>query len=160
MTESLTDQEILNIEECAKGCAAGRLSDWPEILSGLKKLGIDTGNPKNVGSQEKQNYCILAVEIIRLRSGGFTAEEIHNICHSLKATVPIEEFCNGCAKEQRKLYGKSPDADDAARWRFVNKWLRRAGDFVWVIEVPAIYGEALYMSIDNAVAAMIKQTQH
>jgi hypothetical protein len=53
----------------------------------------------------------------RLKRGGFTAAEVHDICHNLPGTVPAGEFAAGCAAEQRKLYGCAPDADDVARLR-------------------------------------------
>lgn len=47
----------------------------------------------------------------RLLRGEFTAEEIHSVCHNLHGTVSARQFANGCAAEQRKLYGCAPDAD-------------------------------------------------
>lgn len=47
-------------------------------------------------------------EIVRLKEGNFTKEEIHNICHNLHGTVGPEEFADGCRKEMEKLYGFCP----------------------------------------------------
>src|SRR3990167_2557637 len=63
----------------------------------------------------------LKEELLRLRSGKWTPEEIHSLCHNLPQTVPVCEFAAGCAAEQRKIYGAAPDAEDAARWRYVRK---------------------------------------
>lgn len=53
----------------------------------------------------------LDAEIARLKAGKFTAEEIHGICHNLHDTVDARGFADGCAAEQRKLYGCALDAD-------------------------------------------------
>jgi len=38
----------------------------------------------------------------------------HNLCHDLHGKVGPREFADGCAAEQRKLYGCAPDADRVA----------------------------------------------
>ena len=55
-----------------------------------------------------------AVVIRRLIAGTVPKEEIHDICHNLHNCVGVEEFAEGCAKEQRKLYGSAPHADKLA----------------------------------------------
>ena len=52
-----------------------------------------------------------AAVIRRLIAGTVPKEEIHDICHNLHTCVGVEEFAEGCAKEQRKLYGTAPHAD-------------------------------------------------
>lgn len=55
---------------------------------------------------------VRAAEVIaRLKAGQFTADEIHEICHNLHGTVSAQAFADGCAAEQRKLYGYAPDRD-------------------------------------------------
>lgn len=56
-------------------------------------------------------------EYHRLRAGKFTAEEIYNMCHNLPLVVGSREFANGCAREQRTIYGCAPDADEVERLR-------------------------------------------
>jgi hypothetical protein len=53
----------------------------------------------------------------RLKSGRFTKDEIHDICHNLHGTVSAQDFADGCAEEQRRLYGCSPDRDELAALR-------------------------------------------
>jgi hypothetical protein len=53
----------------------------------------------------------LVAELARLKSGKFTAEEIHNICHNLHGTVSAEGFEQGCDSEIRKLFGRNPCRD-------------------------------------------------
>lgn len=53
-------------------------------------------------------------EVLRLKEGRFTPEEIHTICHNLHGTVDAEGFADGCAAEQMKLYGCAPDRDRLA----------------------------------------------
>lgn len=55
----------------------------------------------------------LEAENERLRRGDFTKDEIHAICHNLHGTVDAEAFADGCAAEQVKLYGRSPDRQRA-----------------------------------------------
>lgn len=55
--------------------------------------------------------CELRKEVERLKRGDWTPEEVHDICHNLHGKVSAEEFAAGCAAEQRKLYGRAPDAD-------------------------------------------------
>lgn len=56
----------------------------------------------------------LRAEVDRLKRGDWTPEEIHDICHNLHGKVDARAFADGCAAEQRKLYGCAPDADAAA----------------------------------------------
>lgn len=53
----------------------------------------------------RNNWQALIDELRRLRAGDFTAEEIHGFCHKLSDTVPPDEFAEGCAEYQKKLYG-------------------------------------------------------
>lgn len=41
----------------------------------------------------------------------------HDLCHDLHGKVGPREFADGCAAEQRKIYGCAPDADENARLR-------------------------------------------
>lgn len=41
----------------------------------------------------------------------------HDLCHDLHGKVGAEDFARGCAAEQRRLYGRAPDADEVARLR-------------------------------------------
>lgn len=50
-------------------------------------------------------------EVARLKAGQFTADEVHDICHELHNTVDAQGFADGCALEQRRLYGCAPDRD-------------------------------------------------
>lgn len=40
--------------------------------------------------------------------------EQHDLCHNLHGKVDARAFADGCAAEQRKLYGCAPDADEIA----------------------------------------------
>ncbi len=51
----------------------------------------------------------LNAENMRLLSGDFTPEEIHNFCHKLSAVVPRCEFEEGCRNYQDRLYGEVSD---------------------------------------------------
>lgn len=45
------------------------------------------------------------------------AEDIiarHDLCHNMHGQVDARAFADGCAAEQRKLYGCAPDADRVA----------------------------------------------
>lgn len=44
----------------------------------------------------------------------------HDLCHDLHGKVGAEDFSAGCAAEQRRLYGRAPDADEAGRLRVEN----------------------------------------
>jgi hypothetical protein len=59
----------------------------------------------------KQRIADLERENARLLEGKFTKGEIHNICHNLHGTVSLEQFADGCAAEQIKLYGKCERQD-------------------------------------------------
>lgn len=37
----------------------------------------------------------------------------HDLCHNLHGKVDARSFADGCAAEQRKLYGEAPDCDRA-----------------------------------------------
>lgn len=55
-----------------------------------------------------QKIEYLKDEYERLKAGEFTKEEIHNFCHNIEKTVPLEEFAERCRLEMQKLYGKCP----------------------------------------------------
>ena len=64
-------------------------------------LGIQLEDAKRIITAQEQ-------EIIRLKRGEFTSDEIQNFCHNLPETVSVQEFCNGCKQYQQQLYGESP----------------------------------------------------
>lgn len=50
--------------------------------------------------------------------------ETNNICHNLHGQVDAAAFAEGCAEEQRKLYGRAPDADLAEKLLADNRRLK------------------------------------
>lgn len=58
-----------------------------------------------------QAYLNVCADRDRLLRGEFTKEELMDICHNLHGTCSAQEFADGCAAEQRKLYGCAPDRD-------------------------------------------------
>lgn len=80
-------------------------------------IQVGGGEPCKHGvviTQAVCDLCCLEDEIARLKRGEFTAEEIHGICHNFPMTVGARAFADGCAAEQRRLYGCAPDADIVA----------------------------------------------
>lgn len=65
-------------------------------------------------------------EIDRLKTGKFTAEEIHNFCHNLHGTVSLEEFAAGCAAEQKKLYGRAVPVETPPQQTDIRVYVPRA----------------------------------
>ena len=54
-------------------------------------------------------------EVLNLINQIRTLQEVidmNNICHNLHGKVDARAFADGCAAEQRKLYGYAPDADE------------------------------------------------
>lgn len=41
--------------------------------------------------------------------------DAHDLCHNLHGQVDARAFADGCAAEQRKIYGCAPDADEVER---------------------------------------------
>jgi len=57
-------------------------------------------------AEHNHGICVdMNEELVRLKKGDFTKEEIHEFCHKLAETVPREEFEQGCKNYQDKLYG-------------------------------------------------------
>lgn len=79
------------------------------LLDAYKKAHPEV--PDGVWTDASKVSAWAAQELERLRSGKFTAEEIHNFCHNLHGTVSAEQFADGCAAEQIRLYGRAPDRD-------------------------------------------------
>ena len=78
-----------------------------DILSDL-----DDNGKQGLDLSPGDELCREAAAVIRrLIAGTVKKEEIHDICHNLHNCVGVEEFAEGCAKEQRKLYGTAPHAD-------------------------------------------------
>lgn len=59
----------------------------------------------------------LAAERERLQ--GVIAQ--HELCHDLHGKVDARAFADGCAAEQRRLYGCAPDADEACEYRVLKQ---------------------------------------
>ena len=71
-------------------------------------------------------YAEAAAVIRRLIAGTVKREEIHDICHNLHNCVGVEEFAEGCAKEQRKLYGSAPHVDKLREFKaYIDGTLQR-----------------------------------
>jgi len=62
---------------------------------------------------------------------------VNQICHNLHGKVDAIAFAEGCANEQRKLYGQAPDADLVAKLREENRRLR---DTLAAVELAARQG--------------------
>jgi hypothetical protein len=107
----LTEQDIAALQEVVEH----KRQDVRAVTLALQKLGFSRYDCGTIGILV--DLCTLILDNVRLRRGNFSPEEVHNICHNLEITVPVEEFCKGCALEQKKLYGRAPDAEDAAGWR-------------------------------------------
>lgn len=78
---------------------------------------VQTSSPTIAADFLRARMEVEQKDVARLKAGKFTAEEIHEICHSLHGTVDARAFADGCATEQRKLYGCAPDADELAACR-------------------------------------------
>jgi hypothetical protein len=77
--------------ECRRLCEAHRAADW------------------RLQTAATAVAPALLAEVRRLR--GVIAQ--HDLCHDLHGQVNAGDFARGCAAEQRRLYGCSPDADRA-----------------------------------------------
>lgn len=76
------------------------------------------------GCNCNQRIRTLESELARLRC----VIAKHDLCHDLHGKVGAREFADGCAAEQRKLYGCAPDADELAALRAENARLRKLVD--------------------------------
>ena len=54
----------------------------------------------------------------------------HNLCHDMHGKVGACEFAEGCAQEQRKIYGWAPHADNLAKQTFL----------LWIMLAVAVGG--------------------
>lgn len=52
-------------------------------------------------------------ELLRLRA----VVKQHDLCHDLHGKVDAQAFADGCAAEQRRIYGCAPDRDELTRLR-------------------------------------------
>jgi hypothetical protein len=43
--------------------------------------------------------------------------DTHNLCHDLHGKVGVNEFAEGCAREQKKVFGCAPHADKLVELR-------------------------------------------
>lgn len=96
-------EDIFNRETFLKMCR--------EVATkNLKEANGLTGHGLNAST------CIFLLdEIDRLQA----IIDRHDLCHDLHGKVGANEFAQGCAQEQRKLYGYAPHADQLAKGR---KW--------------------------------------
>lgn len=68
------------------------------------KLEADAGNSHLTRAHEAERRVKELEAIIKQ----------HDLCHNLHGKVDDRAFADGCAAEQRKLYGRAPDADRIA----------------------------------------------
>ena len=40
MSQNISDNDILQIEQAARGCISGKLSEWPALYHALKKCNV------------------------------------------------------------------------------------------------------------------------
>ena len=59
-----------------------------------------------------QDVCKIALEAMDERDELRAVIAKHDICHNLHGKVDARAFADGCAQEQRKLYGEAPDRDE------------------------------------------------
>lgn len=71
----------------------------------------------------------LEAEVAKLRA----IIDQHDLCHNLHGKVDARAFADGCAAEQRKLYGCAPDQDEIGRLRTAIKLQQamRRGTVPW-----------------------------
>jgi len=79
-----------------------------DLLTAVMTQEREIKELKETNSKLEHEKSQLQAETDRLKAGRFTKDELHNICHNLKATVPVEEFAQGCINEMQKLYGECP----------------------------------------------------
>lgn len=62
----------------------------------------------------RRRIAELEAEVERLTSGKWTPQEVNDLCHDLPKVVGPRAYADGCAKQQRELFGCAPDADRIA----------------------------------------------
>lgn len=102
-------------------CVCSSDSYSPYSDESLAKLQAWYASERNCINAESRrllaNIHELKAELTRLKRGDWTPDEIHDICHNLHGKVGPQEFADGCAAEQHKLYGCAPDADSLVECR-------------------------------------------
>ena len=94
-----------------------RLIDLAEYM---RHNGAPTSEYDDVIRQITNLQSGLAAQMPELLGRVKTAETIvatHDLCHDLHGKVGPCEFAEGCAREQRKLFGYAPDADKVRNLR-------------------------------------------
>lgn len=79
------------------------------MRSAVPEVSVDW----HTAAQLTEDRAWLLAEVVRLRAIIST----HDLCHNLHGKVGAREFADGCAAEQRNLYGCAPDADELEKWR-------------------------------------------
>jgi hypothetical protein len=71
----------------------------------------------------------------------------HDLCHNLHGKVDARAFADGCAQEQRRLYGCAPDADEVAALRACQAWQQASAVAVpkdvkaWAVDAAGYWDE-------------------
>lgn len=132
MSEPLTDTELAAIRERVDKATAG---PWEIHDCGIWESGFDFQRliakvpTDDIVFHTSHTAFIVAArsDVPRLLDEIERLKAIitqHDLCHDLHGTVGPREFADGCAAEQRKLYGCAPDADEVQRLRAENKILK------------------------------------
>jgi hypothetical protein len=97
---------------------------WRHVVNLGERFVLLMGPPadKAILADAFRTQPALIAEIRRLRE--VIAQ--HDLCHDLHGKVDARAFANGCASEQRRIYGCSPDADDVRWLRAENAALQAA----------------------------------
>lgn len=80
---------------------------YRQLMTALGELDPDLHN-----SITAMNIASIRIRRLEMEKEKLKAIiEQHDLCHNLHGKVGAREFADGCAQEQRKLYGEAPDAD-------------------------------------------------
>jgi hypothetical protein len=110
-----------------------RLIDLAEYM---RHNGAPTSEYDDVIRQITNLQSGLAAQMPELLERAKTAEAIiatHDLCHDLHGKVGPCEFAEGCAREQRKLFGWAYHADAARRLKIHNICLVVLNIISWII---------------------------
>lgn len=140
----LTEQERLTAQEESRRKLYGRMFErirYVVIGEGPEEFIRLNEAMKKAGGKVAESWIYYLVslwkemaalrsELKRFKEGDLSAEEVHNLCHNLRADkVTPQQFCDGCEEYQKKLFGKSPIAELRSESRERGKLL----EWAWAV---------------------------
>jgi hypothetical protein len=104
--------------------------DWSGYATATEVSHLKLGAHQRMCAAVEEAVALIAAAEQRASEAEAVIRQ-HDLCHDQHGKVTAEQFAECCAKEQRKLYGKAPHADERDALRAKLAAAERARDYAF-----------------------------